>query len=259
MKKDLFNNIGVSVIIPMYNSENTIIHTLNSVINQTYKNIDIIVIDDSSSDNSYKIVSEFIIKFSNVRLFKNRINKGVYFSRNRGIKLSFYNFIAFLDSDDLFDGCKIERQLEFMVLNDYNFTFTGYYRCDSNYKVYNKVSPPLLVSRSFLYHNTVIATSTVMYNKNYFLNVFFKDVYYDDFVFWLDLLKTTNAYCLDYPLTYYRISTNSLSGNKFKSAYKVFQIFVKLENSLFFGFYNFIIWLNNSVFKYLFEYKIYNK
>ena len=110
MRKDSIKHIGVSVVIPMYNAETTIMNTITSVINQTYDFIDIIVIDDCSTDDSFKIVSEISLLNNKIRLFKNDSNKGAYFSRNIGIELAYYDYISFLDSDDYFDPLKIENQ-----------------------------------------------------------------------------------------------------------------------------------------------------
>ncbi len=103
------NKTSVSVIIPYYNSERTIVRALNSVINQVYKNFEIILIDDGSNDNSYSVVEDFIKNNSQYQiknLYQN--NSGPSKARNLGIKQSIGKYIAFLDSDDSWDKNKLK-------------------------------------------------------------------------------------------------------------------------------------------------------
>lgn len=93
-------NEGISVIIPSYNTSQYIIKCLDSILNQTYKNLEIIVIDDCSTDDTVKIVNKYIKKHSNVKLLINENNSGAGFSRNRGIEIAKYDLISFIDSDD---------------------------------------------------------------------------------------------------------------------------------------------------------------
>ncbi|MBO0545100.1 glycosyltransferase family 2 protein [Clostridium botulinum] len=109
------NKASVSVIIPYYNSERTIIRALSSVINQVYKNFEIILIDDGSTDNSYKIVGSFIKNNSQYQI-KNlqQKNSGPSKARNLGIKKSIGEYIAFLDSDDSWNKNKLKIQMDFI-------------------------------------------------------------------------------------------------------------------------------------------------
>lgn len=104
----------VSVIIPMYNAEKYIEDTIESVINQTYKNLEIIVVDDNSSDNSSLIIEKLKKIDTRIVYIKLNENKGVANARNTGINISNGRFIAFVDSDDMWKKDKVEKQLEFM-------------------------------------------------------------------------------------------------------------------------------------------------
>lgn len=93
----------VSIIIPVYNAENYLYNTINSVINQTYIDIEIILIDDNSKDNSWLICKKFAKKDSRIKILKNRKNKGVSYSRNKGLNIATGKYIVFVDSDDTVD------------------------------------------------------------------------------------------------------------------------------------------------------------
>ena len=105
----------VSIITPSYNSERYISETIDSVINQTYENWEMLIIDDSSTDNSINIISDYCSSENRIKLIKLEENGGAAVARNRGIKEAEGRFIAFLDSDDLWHPEKLEKQLEKMV------------------------------------------------------------------------------------------------------------------------------------------------
>lgn len=116
----------VSVIIPSYNREHTILRAVNSVLNQTYKHIEIIIVDDCSSDNTNEIVSREFGSNSKVIFHRLDNNLGACHARNKGIELSHGDYIAFLDSDDEYLPKKIEKQI--MILEK-----TGADLCASDY------------------------------------------------------------------------------------------------------------------------------
>ena len=116
----------VSVIIPYFNKKNYIKDAVNSVLNQTFKNLEIIIIyDDENLIDYYYLTDEFKNK-KNIKIFKNIKNIGAGLSRNFGIKKAKGEIIAFLDSDDLWLPTKLEDQLNFMQKNNYEFTFSNY-------------------------------------------------------------------------------------------------------------------------------------
>ena len=114
----------VSIIMPSYNTGKFIKETINSVLNQTYNNWELIIVDDCSTDDTEKIVNT--IKDNRIKFLKNNTNSGAAISRNRAIKEAKGKWIAFLDSDDLWKKEKIEKQIRFMKENHYDFSYTNY-------------------------------------------------------------------------------------------------------------------------------------
>ena len=150
----------ISIVMPAYNSEKYIRNSIKSVINQTYKNWELIIIDDYSTDNTVSIIEEFQNK--NIHLIKNKKNSGAAISRNKGIKLAKGNYIAFLDSDDLWNKEKLEKQINFMKSNNYDFTYTSFTYLKER-KTKKVIIPEKLTYKESL-KNTIILTSTVMIN-----------------------------------------------------------------------------------------------
>ena len=116
----------VSVIIPYFNKKNYIKDAVNSILNQTFKNIEIIIIYDDENLSDYYYLMDIYKNKKNIKIFKNIKNIGAGLSRNIGIKKSNGEIIAFLDSDDIWLPNKLEDQLNFMVKNNYEFTFSNY-------------------------------------------------------------------------------------------------------------------------------------
>ncbi len=129
--------VDVSVIIPMYNSEKFIIKTLKSILNQTFKNFEIILIDDGSTDNTCEICEKFLDEeaFKNWCLLKNPKNSGTSISRNRGIKKAMGNYILFFDSDDLMKNDCLEKAYGTAEKTSSDITFYGYDRCNSDGRI----------------------------------------------------------------------------------------------------------------------------
>ncbi|MFL2639457.1 MAG: glycosyltransferase family 2 protein [Flavobacteriaceae bacterium] len=247
----------VSVIIPVFNASKFIKQTINSVLNQTYKNWEILAIDDYSSDNSFEILKHYSSKEKRIKVLQNNKNLGAFAARNLGIKMSSGDYIAFLDSDDLWRKDKLEIQINFMKERKCNFTYTGLTRFHKSLTGKEKIiKVPEKVNYNFLMTNTVIVTSTVVVNIKNIGSFQMENIYYDDYILWLTLLKREKfAYGINKPLMDYRILDDSLSRNKFKSAIKVYEIFHKnLNLSSLQAKYKFILWAINSNLKYYFKY-----
>jgi teichuronic acid biosynthesis glycosyltransferase TuaG len=247
----------ISIITPVFNTEKYVEDTINSVLNQTYQNWELLLVDDCSSDNSFEIISNYGNSDPRIKLFKNKTNSKAFETRNVALRNAKGSFIAFLDSDDIWHQNKLEMQLEFMLANNYSFTYSAFSRFDyspsDTEKVINVVDK---VSYNYLICNSVIATSTVMLNKDVLGYFEMRNVYYDDFVLWLDLLKKTPyAFGLNVHLLYYRLSGNSLSANKFRSAKRVYHIFRNnLSLNFFESHFYFAKWVINTSFRYMFKY-----
>lgn len=193
-------NILVSVIIPMYNSEKTIRKTIDSVINQDYKNLEIIVIDDGSKDKSYEIVSN-LSKLYKIKLIK-QINKGPSSARNLGIKNSNGEFIAFLDSDDYWINNKISKQLKIFFENEKIGIVTT--RID-NKKYSSKIENINFKKFLFSIKGFNINTPTVMIKRKVIEEIgYFNEnmKYSEDAEYWFRILEKYNGIMINENLVY---------------------------------------------------------
>src|SRR5690554_7062338 len=130
----------VSIIMPAFNAENYIARSIQSVLNQTYKDFELIIINDKSTDNTISIVNDFERKDQRIKVIDLKENQGVAQARNHGIKASTGRFIAFLDSDDLWHSDKLSKQIHFMLENNYAFSYTAYEIIDHKGMPYNNTS-----------------------------------------------------------------------------------------------------------------------
>lgn len=242
----------VSVIIPVYNSEKFIKETIKTVQNQTYKNYELIVVNDCSTDNSKKIIEEEIKKDNKIKLINLKENSGVAIARNTGIDNAKGKYIAFLDADDLWEKEKLEKQIEFMSKNEYEFTFTGYEFADENGKGNGKiVHVPSKINYKQALKNTIIWTSTVVIcmNKLSKKDIYMPNVKSEDTATWWRILKKIEyAYGLDIKLSFYRRTKGTLSSNKFKAIKRIWKLYRKVEKfSVIYSAYNFIFYALNTV------------
>ena len=109
-----YKNETVSVITPVYNVEKFIDKTLGSILAQSYKNIEIVLVDDCSKDKSAEIIAAYTVKYPNILYHKQEKNQGAAVARNTALKLAKGRYVAFLDSDDIWCEGKLEKQLAFM-------------------------------------------------------------------------------------------------------------------------------------------------
>lgn len=223
----------VSVIIPVYNSSKHLNECLDSVIRQSYKNLEIIIVDDNSTDNSVDLINNY--KDKRIKLIKLNKNRGVAFSRNKGIDMSTGSFIAFIDSDDFWKRDKIKKQVNFIKKNDYTFIYSDY-TFYKNGKTHDTCVPKSMTYEDAL-KNTAIFTSTVMFNMKYLTK---KDIYMPDIkrgqdtaCWWRILKKGVTAFAIKEPLSIYRVEGKTLSSNKFKALKRTWLIY-KRENLSFF-------------------------
>lgn len=223
----------VSIILPTYNSEKFIIETLDSIKSQTYKNFELIIIDDNSYDDTVSLIRKFIEenKSIDINFIEKTENTGVAVSRNIGIDKSKGRYISFIDSDDLWKEDKIEKQIEFSKKNNYGFIYNSIEIINEKSEVIKtKRKIKKVVNYNTLLKKTVIATSSVfidMKKIGYFQMPLLRSG--QDYATWLILLRNNNAYGISEPLTQYRRSNSSLSSNKFKSIKQVYNIQRKQE------------------------------
>lgn len=226
----------ISIIMAAYNASLTIKESIESIINQTYKNWELIIVNDCSTDDTVTIVTKYCENDSRIKLINNEVNLKVSKTRNEGIKNSIYRYIAFLDSDDLWHKEKLEKQLIFMQENKAFFSSTDYEIIDvKSNRLMKKVYAKTKDYKQLLRGNS-IGTSTVMIDTNFIKEIKFKDIRVEDYELWLSLLMKyqTKVYAINETLAYYRVSGNSLSSNKAKSVMWTWNMFRKEQKKNFF-------------------------
>lgn len=246
----------ISIITPTYNSSEQIRETYLSIRNQSYSNWEWLVTDDCSTDNTYDILKEISDNDYRVRIFQNEVNSGAAHSRNNSISQSRGDYLAFIDSDDLWLTSKLETQLSFMVDNNINFSFTCYELISESGESYGKVvdshlSGPVCYD-DMLRKKATLGCSTVMLKVDSFNDLNMPLIRTgQDYALWLKLLKEDSfAYPLSKVLTRYRIMPNSISRNKIKKARRQWQIYREIEKlSLFISIECFIYYAYRAVFR----------
>ena len=209
----------VSIITPMYNSEAYISETINSVLNQTYTNWELILIDDFSSDKTLEMMQPFTSKNPNIKLFKNESNQGAAISRNKGIEIAQGDYITFLDADDLWLPEKLEKQLAFMQKENCDVCFTSYNLINEKGKLLNKTVKALKeLSYNKLLKSNYIGNLTGTYNAKTLGKIYAPNLRKrQDWLLWLAAIKKSKkpAKGIQEPLAYYRVRKDSMSSNKF--------------------------------------------
>lgn len=255
-KKEYIDGL-VSVITPVFNAESAIRKTLESVFAQTYKNIEIVLVDDCSTDSSQSIIEEYQKKHSEIIYFRQLTNQGAGAARNKALELARGQYVAFLDADDLWYPEKIERQISLLKEKNGAFSYTAIEMIDGEGKlVKKKRRVKERIDYKFLLKNTMIATSTVLIDRKK-LGDFRMPLRRggQDYATWLMLLRDgTIAYGIDEALEQYRIGNkDSLAGKKGKSVKQVWEIQTKQEHiNKFRAWINVNCFIINAFFKYFF-------
>ena len=213
--------IKIDIILPNFNSSDYIKETIKSIINQTFKNWRLIIVDDCSDKKTKAILRKFS-KNKKIKIFWLKKNKGAGYCRNYAIKKSKSLYLAFIDSDDLWAKDKLETQLRFMENNNYLFTYTNYETFGKRTKF---VSPAKEYDFKKFVRDSSICTSTMIIKRNILKNIEFTNtVICEDYFFKCKVLNVCNAYCLDDFLTKYRIRNNSLQSSSLKNFYWIWKI-----------------------------------
>lgn len=216
-EKDITEQEKISIIMPVYNAEKYLRESIQSVINQTYQNWELIAVDDGSSDSSRLVLSMYAQKDKRIVPIFSERNTGVGAARNQGIKNAVGRYIAFLDSDDIWLGEKLERQWSFMKEKGCAFTYTSYALVDEAGKPLNQnVKVPLTITYRQALTRTAIWTCTVMIDRKKIADFEMPILKYgaEDSATWLALLKKVPcAYGIQEELSLYRQVPGSLSHN----------------------------------------------
>lgn len=206
----------VSIIMPSYNTASYIKETIQSVLNQTYQNWELIIVDDCSADNTDEVLGT--IKDPRIRYFKNDKNSDAAVSRNKALREARGQWIAFLDSDDLWMPEKLEKQIHFMEKNDYSFSYTNYEEIDvEGKKTGIRVTGPKKITKTGMFNYCWPGCLTVMFDANKVGLLQIKDIKKNnDYAMWLKVCKKVNGFLLDEYLAFYRkgrvgsVSTHSI-------------------------------------------------
>jgi len=220
----------ISIIVPVYNVEKFIKETVASVLAQTYKDFELILVDDCSKDGSIEAIKSF--DDSRIILLRQEQNAGAYAARNRGLKEAKGRYIAFLDSDDYWEPCKLEKELAFMERENAGFVFTGYEFADENCIGTGKiVRVPHTITYKQALSNTTIFTSTVLIDREKIPDnlIEMPDIASEDTATWWRILKAGHiGYGLDENLVRYRRSKGTLSSDKFVALKRIWGLYRKI-------------------------------
>lgn len=220
----------ISIIVPVYNAEKFIRETIESVLDQTYTDFELLLVDDCSRDGSVAVIESF--EDERVILLRQEQNAGAYAARNRGLREAKGRYIAFLDSDDCWEPCKLEHEMAFMERENAGFVFTGYEFADENCVGTGKVvRVPHTITFKQALSNTTIFTSTVLIDREKIPDELIEmpDIASEDTATWWRILKAGHiGYGLDENLVRYRRSSNSLSANKFVALKRIWGLYRKI-------------------------------
>ena len=205
----------VSIIMPSYNTANYIAASIQSVLDQTYPNWELIIVDDCSTDDTDAVVAPFLTD-ARIRYLKNERNSGAAISRNRALREAKGRWIAFLDSDDLWYPTKLEAQLKFMQSHGYHFSYTNYEELnEAGAQTGVLVSGPKRITKTGMYDFCWPGCLTVMYDAEAVGLVQIADIRKNnDYAMWLKVCQKADCYLLDTCLAQYRRGrTGSISSH----------------------------------------------
>ena len=206
----------VSVIMPSYNTGRFIEETIGSVLAQTYTNWELIIVDDCSTDQTDEIVAPYLTD-KRIQYIKNDTNSGAAVSRNRALREAKGKWIAFLDSDDLWEADKLQKQISFMKDNGYHFSYTNYIEIDESSRANGKiVTGPKRISKHGMYNYCWMGCLTVMYDADAVGLVQIADIKKNnDYAMWLAVCEKACCYLLNESLARYRKRSGSISNHSY--------------------------------------------
>jgi len=210
----------VSIIMPAYNAEKTIGSSIESVIAQTHDKWELIIINDHSEDLTLDIVHDYVKEEQRIVLINNTSDfRGAYFSRNLGLSKAKGQFIAFLDSDDMWLPQKLTLQIEAMKSSGYSVSHTGYTRITESGDFISDVKAKNVVRYKDQLKTNRIPNLTGIYDRNKIGIINQKPIGHEDYEMWLDILEKSPSIGINLPLAQYRVAPKSLSSNKLRAAY----------------------------------------
>jgi len=225
----------ISIVIPYYKKKKYISESIQSVLNQSYQNFEIILVYDDKNITELDFIKDITKIDNRINLIVNKSNLGAAISRNKGIQYAKGDFIAFLDADDLWKKNKLEKQINFMKKNKFDFCHTTYEIIDDNYQIIKQRKARNFYEVDDLIKSCDIGLSTVILSKKIInLDIRFPELKTkEDFVFWLKILQLKiPIVSIDETLSSWRKIDNSLSSSTFQKlldAFKVYNYYMKFN------------------------------
>ena len=224
----------VSVIIPVYNNERYIVATVESVLSQTLRDVEVLVVDDASTDGTVKKVRDLAEHDRRVHLIEQPENAGVALARNRALSVARGRYIAYLDSDDLWLPEKLELQIAFLAKKGVGACFTSYETIEENGRHRNYVHVPARIGYRQYLKNTVTCSHTLLFDTEIVERslLVMPDIRKgQDFATWLQVMKAGHDfYGLDVVLAKNRKRRGSLSSDKLAAVRRTWNIYRNVEH-----------------------------
>ncbi len=219
----------ISIVMPAYNAERTVEESVRSALNQTYGDFELIVVDDGSKDCTPEILARLAAEDPRIRVLRNEPNAGVSKSRNRAIAEATGEWIAFLDSDDLWREDKLELQLALLQNHPeaaLTYTASAFITNDGDKLTYVLPAEEKIDRRALLRHNLLSCSSVMIRTELMKKTPFPGDRLHEDYYVWLTVLKEQPfAYGVNEPLLIYRLTENSRSGNAWRSTKMLYRTY----------------------------------
>ncbi|MCY9821472.1 glycosyltransferase family 2 protein [Aeromonas media] len=225
------HSVIVSIIMPLYNSSAYVARSIESVLSQSYRNWELILVDDFSTDDTLLIIQSYLNSDKRIKLIKSELNVGAAVARNMAIEKASGKYLCFLDSDDIWLPEKLATQVSYMEQNNVLFSFMAYFKVDADDNKIGCVHVPDVVSYNDLLRTCSIGCLTAMFNAE----VLGKQMMpllrkRQDYGLWLKLIKLSGkAYGINMPLSCYRVHSESISSNKFNAAKYQWRIYREVE------------------------------
>lgn len=239
----------VSIITPTWNCADFIEETIRSVQAQTYRNWEMIISDDCSTDDTYERLQPYLENDYRIKYIRNNQNSGAAITRNNALRVAKGRWVAFLDSDDLWTPDKLEKQLNFMKERNVAFSYTNYSEIDENsQRTGVLVSGPSKITPIGMYAYCWPGCLTVMYDVQVVGLIQIPDIKKNnDYAMWLKVVQKSNCYLLNEELAFYRKRTGSISNHSYwKLVMWHYRLFHDAEQ--FNSFFSVILTLGNIAF-----------
>ncbi|WP_405383553.1 glycosyltransferase family 2 protein [Phascolarctobacterium sp.] len=220
MEKYEFREGLVSIIMPAYNASKYIEVAIRSVLEQSFENWELLVINDCSTDNTAELVKKYEALDSRIRLVNFETNQGVASARNHGLNIAAGEYVAFLDSDDVWEKNKLEKQISFIKIQKADMVCTAYSMINGSGDIIKNRSVPKVLTYDDLLKENVVIFSSTLFLHNAIENLkFSKEWFHEDYIFLLDFLRSNHSIAgLNDVLMKYRIQNQGRSFNKINAA-----------------------------------------